>query len=50
MIVVVIIFRKSNKIPLECPGWHLSVKQEKKHPIRTNQDAALPEYILAYTR
>jgi hypothetical protein len=50
MIPVMIIFRKSNKIPLECQGWHISVKQEKKQSIRTNQDAAIPEYILTHTR
>jgi len=49
MIAVMIIFRKSNKITLECQGWHLSVKQEKKHPIWTNQDAAIPEYIFTHT-
>ena len=29
------IIRKSNKIPLECLGWRLSVKQQKKQTICT---------------
>jgi len=50
MTAVIIIFRKSNKIPQQHPGWHLTVKQEEKHPIWTYQDAAIPEYILTHTR
>jgi len=50
MIPVIMIFKKSNNIPQKLPVWHLSGKEEEKHRICTNQDAAKPEHILTHNR